>query len=146
VGGTGEGRFDHRLTATSWIGLPDCIGCGLCAEACPDDLVRIERGKAIRCVHCDPERAPCAQACPCLAIVPKGRTLVIDRDACTGCGLCAEACPIDAVRVTDRAAKCDNCIDRGPFPPPCVEACPVPDATTFKVSYSRVSRTPPSRP
>ena len=46
----------------------------------------------------------------------------VDVDACSACGMCAEACPMDAITVDD-AAKVDAelCSDCGT----CVDECPV---------------------
>ncbi|WP_456467034.1 4Fe-4S dicluster domain-containing protein [Methanopyrus sp.] len=112
-----------------WTGLPECVGCGRCVEACQKGAVRIEHGRPVKCVHCHPERAPCAEACPVQAIVPVGDTLRIDTDRCTACGRCVEACPVDGIVIRDDGAvKCDGCPDREY--PPCVEACPIPGAAT----------------
>ena len=46
----------------------NCIGCGKCAEACP-------------------------QQC-----ISKGKPYVINHDHCLQCGLCAEVCPTDAIK------------------------------------------------
>ena len=55
----------------------------------------------------------CIDVCPvnCLApsVVSKGQPghrypVLINEDACTGCGSCAEECPVDAVTMVPRAA------------------------------------------
>ncbi len=73
---------------------------------CPYEL------KESKCVHCDPERAPCVMACPKGAIyeVAEG-ILSIDYDKCDGCGKCAEACPYGAIVLKEgKAFKCDLCL------------------------------------
>lgn len=46
----------------------------------------------------------------------------IDKDTCTGCGACEEVCPVDAIKVNDKAVVDeDTCIDCGA----CVDECPV---------------------
>jgi carbon-monoxide dehydrogenase iron sulfur subunit len=64
---------------------------------------------------------PCIPACPLEAIANRAGYVLIDRDACTGCGACLEACPYQAIRLDDggRAFKCDFCAGQ----PACVPEC-----------------------
>jgi len=63
------------------------------------------------------------------AFAPSGFTAQVDKDACTGCGICAdERCPMGAIEVWDDIASADmeQCIGCGL----CVTECPV-DAITL---------------
>jgi len=46
----------------------------------------------------------------------------IDKDACVGCGTCAEECPSGSITIKDDKAEVDEstCVDCGS----CVEVCP----------------------
>lgn len=46
----------------------------------------------------------------------------VDVEKCTGCGTCADVCPVEAIAVTDGKAEVneDECVDCGT----CVEECP----------------------
>jgi Fe-S-cluster-containing dehydrogenase component len=87
------------------------------------------------CLHCD--RAPCVTVCPTGASYKRAEDgiVLVNEDACIGCGLCAWACPYGA-REMDAAAgvmkKCTLCVDRiynDTLPeadriPACVRTCP----------------------
>jgi ferredoxin len=47
---------------------------------------------------------------------------VVDNDKCTGCGLCVDVCPVEAISLEDDKAKVapDKCTECGQ----CVEECP----------------------
>jgi len=45
---------------------------------------------------------------------------VVDADKCTGCGICEDACPADAIKVNDVAHIGEDCTECGA----CVDECP----------------------
>ena len=87
------------------------------------------------CLHC--EVAPCVTVCPTGASYKRAEDgiVLVNEDACIGCGLCAWACPYGA-RELDAAAgvmkKCTLCVDRiyndnlpeADRAPACVRTCP----------------------
>ncbi len=87
------------------------------------------------CLHC--EDAPCVTVCPTGASYKRTEDgiVLVNEDACIGCGLCAWACPYGA-REMDAAEgvmkKCTLCVDRiynENIPeedrvPACVRTCP----------------------
>ena len=87
------------------------------------------------CLHCD--NAPCVTVCPTGASYKRAEDgiVLVNEDACIGCGLCAWACPYGA-REMDAAAgvmkKCTLCVDRiynenlpeEDRQPACVRTCP----------------------
>jgi tetrathionate reductase subunit B len=88
----------------------------------------------VLCQHC--ANAPCIKACPEDAIKRRDDGLVwIDPEACTGCGLCQDACPYDVIHMNAElgiAQKCTGCahrVDEGSLPR-CIEICPH-DAIVF---------------
>ena len=88
------------------------------------------------CLHC--ADAPCVTVCPTGASYKRAEDgiVLVNEDACIGCGLCAWACPYGA-RELDAAAgvmkKCTLCVDRiynetipeAQRQPACVITCPV---------------------
>jgi tetrathionate reductase subunit B len=80
------------------------------------------------CMHC--EDAPCMKICGPGAIYRRPDGLVIiDPEKCTGCKLCPDSCPHDAIYFSEGmnlAQKCTGCahlIDDGWDMPRCVDAC-----------------------
>ena len=80
-----------------------------------------------QCQHC--EDPWCIQACPTGATFQRADGLVlVNTDACIGCGFCVEACPFHARFInseTGKADKCSGCytrVDAGEKPA-CVATC-----------------------
>ena len=91
-----------------------CVGCGLCARACPQDLIDViireysirtkcsshDTGKTAReacansCIAC----GICVKVCPAAAIRVEDGKPVIDTRTCLGCGMCAIKCPRGVIR------------------------------------------------
>ena len=87
------------------------------------------------CLHC--EDAPCVTVCPTGASYKRAADgiVLVNEDACMGCGLCAWACPYGAREVDELAGvmkKCTLCVDRihnetlapEDRTPACVRTCP----------------------
>jgi Fe-S-cluster-containing dehydrogenase component len=119
-----------------------CWGCRTCEVACKQELYaapgvqrivvwedgpRMVEGRLdtifrVRlCRHC--EDPLCAGQCPVEAIQRRDDGIVVlDSKACTGCGICIEDCPFDAIAFdidNEIAVKCNLChhrIDHGLVP------------------------------
>jgi sulfite dehydrogenase (quinone) subunit SoeB len=87
------------------------------------------------CLHC--EDAPCVTVCPTGASYKRAEDgiVLVNEDACIGCGLCAWACPYGAREMDPTAGvmkKCTLCVDRiynenlpeEDREPACVRTCP----------------------
>ncbi|MGV9859299.1 NADH-quinone oxidoreductase subunit NuoI [Gordonia sp. NPDC003425] len=69
-------------------GLEKCIGCELCAWACPADAIYVEGAD-----NTDEQRYSPGER--------YGRVYQINYLRCIGCGLCIEACPTRALTMTN---------------------------------------------
>ncbi|WP_296919159.1 4Fe-4S dicluster domain-containing protein [Megasphaera sp.] len=141
-----------------------CIGCKTCMAACvashtgkalfamkPNSFDFTPRvhvvytskiTKAVQCQQCPKPR--CLDACPFNCISLGEDSVVIDEDACRGCGKCSKACPFDAITMTRIyhgntkgrpfrivAYKCDLCENTELGKPACIPACPTEALSLF---------------
>lgn len=117
-----------------------CTGCKECEVICslhhfgecnPERsairIIRRERNGLVEplplvCQQC--EEAPCIEACPTDALSRENPMAVItvDKEKCTGCGECHDACPAGCIFIDireDVAICCDLCGGQ----PQCIDLC-----------------------
>ena len=78
-----------------------CVGCGMCAKACPNNVIRISPEKNKVIVQCKSKDTG-------------AKTRKVCSNGCIGCKKCEKTCKFDAVHVVDNVAmidpeKCKNC-------------------------------------
>jgi formate dehydrogenase iron-sulfur subunit len=127
------------------LDMTRCMACEACLVACktgnrlpegrqyihfthtevgtfPDVEVNVDNH---RCFHCGD--AACVDVCPTGALYKHDGLTRLDREACSGCSYCVQACPYEVPIMSDgRSSKCDACasaVDAGGTPW-CVSTCP----------------------
>lgn len=109
-------QFDaiHIRNGVAVVDRNKCVACGKCVAACPNALIEIipdnasymvncgsqDKGKVVKdacsvgCIGC----TLCTKQCEFGAIKMNGNVAHIDAEKCTGCGKCAEKCPVKIIR------------------------------------------------
>lgn len=134
----------------SLVFYPDeCLGCRICETICAVEhtgMINPERSRikvtkddekgldvVNVCLQC--EEAPCVASCPMDAISKNDDyTISIDKELCTLCGLCTEACPYGGISLDEQSGEvfvCDLCGGD----PACVKWCP-----TNAIQYTQLSQ------
>ena len=113
-------KFDaiHVVDGVARVDESKCTGCQACAKTCPQHIIAMvpkgssfkvrcnshKRGKDVKsvcqagCIGC----TLCTKQCEFDAIHMDNNVAVIDYDKCTGCGKCAEKCPVKVIVSLER--------------------------------------------
>jgi electron transport complex protein RnfB len=97
------------------VKVKKCTGCGLCADVCPRDLIKMVPAKQKVLVRCNSHYTgkkavslckiacigckKCEKICDFDAIHVEDGIALIDFEKCTDCGECAVVCPTDSIQV-----------------------------------------------
>ena len=93
-----------------------CVGCGICAKTCPQQVIAIVPSRAKTAVLCSnhdkgavTRKACSVKTCEHDAVHVDGNLASVDYDKCIGCGACAQACPTGALHELVAAAAAKAC-------------------------------------
>ena len=70
-----------------------CTTCGSCQQTPNVDT------PTLFCMNCQPSEAPCLEVCKENAIEVLGGAITINKDKCSLCRDCVEACPYDIINI-----------------------------------------------
>lgn len=99
----------HTYAGTPWLDFRDsgCTLCGECAEACPAIESYDQQDAKMPTIHLDENSClswnnvlcmSCIGRCNVKAIkLNERRQLTLKNNLCTGCGMCIQTCPVDAL-------------------------------------------------
>ena len=117
----------HVCNGVAVVNRDACVGCGMCANVCPNTVIRMQTKKNLVVVQCKS--------------TDKG---AVTRKACTngciGCKKCEKVCKFDAITVENNLAnidpqKCKNC-------GLCVKECPTGAILIMRVKKAVPAKTP----
>ena len=109
-------KFDaiHVVNGVARVDRAKCVGCGQCVAVCPQKLIELVPESCVWAVRCSsPEKGPvvkhqcsagcigcmlCTRLCEHGAIRVENNLARIDYAKCTGCGKCAEKCPVKVIQ------------------------------------------------
>jgi len=99
-----------------------CTGCRTCEYICSGiknrafnpsrSAIKIEReGIVDRALFCN-QCGDCIEVCPTEALYREDDIVRLNRESCSGCRLCVDACTIEGIfidKIDGKAVKCDLC-------------------------------------